>query len=103
MKARGRALGLGEVQDWRVIWVSPKGLPVCGNWLDIHEALPDLTDAATVGALATVVREATGKPHLFCGYRHDGLWSVCDLDEHLSGFYPREADAWIETLEDAHE
>jgi hypothetical protein len=60
---------------------------------------PDFTDAATLGCLVGLVREATGKPWLFCTYREEGFWSVCDLHAHLSGFVTTEAEAWVEALE----
>jgi hypothetical protein len=62
-------------------------------------AYPDFSDAATLGCLVGLVREATGKPWLFCTYREEGFWSVCDLHAHLSGFVTTEAEAWVEALE----
>ena len=62
-------------------------------------AYPDFADPVTVGALVALVRKATGKPHLFCTYRDEGFWSVCDLHEHLSNFVTTEAEAWVEALE----
>jgi hypothetical protein len=63
-------------------------------------AYPDFADPVTVGALAALVRQVTGKPWLFCTYREEGFWSVCDLHAHLSGFVTTEAEAWVETLEE---
>ena len=60
---------------------------------------PDFSDSATLGCLIGLVREATGKPWLFCTYRQEGFWSVCDLHEHLSDFVHAEAEAWVEALE----
>jgi hypothetical protein len=62
-------------------------------------AYPNFADPVTVGALACLVREVTGKPWLFCTYREEGFWSVCDLHAHLSGFVTTEAEAWVEALE----
>lgn len=63
-------------------------------------AYPNLVDPVTVGVLAHLVRKASGKPHLFCSYRHDGFWGVADHHEFLSDFYTTEAEAWVEVLKD---
>jgi hypothetical protein len=65
-------------------------------------AYPDLSDPVTVACLAVLVRQVTGKPHLFCTYRLEGVWSVCDLHAHLSDFVDTEAEAWVEALEGAN-
>lgn len=62
-------------------------------------AYPNLADPVTLGGLVYLVREASEKPWLFCTYRQEGFWSVCDLHEHLSGFVDTEAEAWVEALE----
>lgn len=62
-------------------------------------AYPDFSDPVTLGGLVYLVREASGKPHLFCSYRHEGFWGVADLHEFLSDFYTTEAEAWVEVLE----
>jgi hypothetical protein len=63
---------------------------------------PDFTDAATLGCLVGLVREATGKPHLFCSYRREGFWGVADHDAYLSHFVTTEAEAWVEVLEESN-
>ena len=63
------------------------------------DLLPNLTDPATMGCLLALVREATGKPHLFCSYRQEGFWGVADPHEFLRDFYTTEAEALVEALE----
>lgn len=71
------------------------------NWIAADGDLPDLSDPGTLGCLIALVREAYAAPHLFCTYRLEGVWSVCDLHEHRSTFVHTEAEAWIEALEGA--
>jgi hypothetical protein len=61
---------------------------------------PDLGDPATVGCLAVLVRQASGKPHLFAQFTLDDHWSICDLHDHRSAFVRSEAEAWVEVLEE---
>ena len=68
--------------------------------INSKDAYPNFADPVTVGALAYLVREATGKPHLFCSYRQGGFWGVADHDAYLSDFWVDEAAAWVEVLED---
>ena len=65
-------------------------------------AYPNFADPVTLGGLVALVREVTGKPHLFCSYRQEGFWGVADHDEFLSDFYRIEAEAWVEVLEEAN-
>ena len=62
---------------------------------------PDLSDPATLGCLAALVRQATGKPHLFAQFTLQESWSICDLHDHRSAFVRSEAEAWVEVLEEA--
>ncbi len=63
-----------------------------GSWIDtapprpLRDALPDLTDPATLGCIFALVREAWGKPHMSLECRlvtHYGKWewAVIALDE----------------------
>jgi hypothetical protein len=61
---------------------------------------PDLSDPATVGCLAALVRQVSGKPHLFAQFTLDDHWSICDLHDHRSAFVRSEAEAWVEVLEE---
>lgn len=61
---------------------------------------PDLSDPATVGCLAALVRQVSGKPHLFAQFTLDDHWSICDLHDHRSAFVRYEAEAWVEVLEE---
>lgn len=70
-----------------------------GSMFTMH-LLPDLSDPATVGCLAALVRTATGKPHLFAQFTLQESWSICDLHDHRSHFVGSEAEAWIEVLEE---
>ena len=66
-------------------------------------AYPNFADPVTLGGLVYLVREATGKPHLFCSYRREGFWGVADHDAYLSHFVTTEAEAWVEVLEDSND
>ena len=65
-------------------------------------AYPNFADPVTLGGLVYLVREATGKPHLFCSYRREGFWGVADHDAYLSHFVTTEAEAWVEVLEESN-
>lgn len=74
---------------------------IVAGYLDRIGEYPDLSDPATLGCLAALVREATGKPHLFAQFTLDDHWSICDLHDHRSAFVRSEAEAWVEVLEEA--
>jgi hypothetical protein len=66
------------------------------------DALPDLTDPATVGCLLALVRKAWGDPYLCCvgdretGWRLDGYAAVEDFHSYRS-----EAETLVRALEAA--
>ena len=80
-------------------------------WIDVapgdaeaHDWLPDLDDAATVGCLLALVREAYNRPDLHTcpmfSLRTGDLvrWRVA-LDEHMAHYGPTEAAALVAALE----
>ena len=81
----------GRVLDWDDTWVY-------AAW----PVIPDVTDAATLGCLLALVREAWGDPYLCCvgdretGWRLDGYAAVEALHS-----YRCEAEALVAALEAA--
>ena len=61
-----------------------------GDGIDRIQALPDLTDPATLGCLLALVRDAWGDPYLCCvgdretGWRLDGYAAVEDIHSYSS-------------------
>lgn len=71
--------------------------------VQIHaDRIPDFSDPATLGCLASLVREAWGDPYLCCvgdretGWRIDGYAAVEDIHSYRS-----EAEALVRALEAA--
>lgn len=81
-------------------------LPAYGDWI------PDLADAATLGCLLALVREAVGDPcaHIVCVRDLDGdFWFVARTnwrttrEQNITGRYHRsEAEALVAALEAAN-
>ena len=64
-----------------------------------HDALPDLTDPATLGCVLALVRQAWGMPRLVAMPQPDGGWTVWGLTSVASG--DTEAAALVTALEAA--
>ena len=70
--------------------------------LVFSDALPDLTDPCTLGALLGLVREAWGDPtlHVWCS-RQLGLWVVSASGQEIGVEETTEAEALVAALEAA--
>ena len=70
--------------------------------LVFSDALPDLTDPATVGCLLALVRETWGEPTLHVWYsRQLGLWVVSANGQEVGAQETTEAAALVAALEAA--
>jgi hypothetical protein len=70
-----------------------------GDGLDRVSAFPDLTDAATLGCLLALVREACGDPSLSVLFDHDGRkWRVGRWEDDGLALRCRSADTEAEAL-----
>ena len=73
----------------------------------VAEAIPDLTDPATLGCLLALVREAWKKPHAYPMANSIGEWIIQQFDEEdgiwrpLSKCFKTEAGALVDALEKA--
>lgn len=84
-------------------------LPILGNDGDcIHEAMPDLSDPATLGCLLSLVRAAWDAPGAYV--HHDSgaklepghPWEVwCGDGSNIVGVFDTEAEALVAALESA--
>jgi hypothetical protein len=105
--------GMMTCGGWRVIAIS-EGRSVCAKYDFVvispeHDAIPDLTDPATIGCLFALVREAYGQPTMSCLFDHaDATWSEYPWDVKLVGVRvviggcgPTEAAALVAALEAA--
>jgi hypothetical protein len=99
--------GMMTCGGWRVIAIS-EGRSVCAKYDFVvispeHDAIPDLTDPATVGCLLALVRETWGDPSV--GIFRSALgqeWCVLIQKGGLQGFHaPIEAPALVAALEGA--
>ena len=106
--------GMRTTDGWRLALLQSDG-----KWLAVNErtssasarvdvagALPDLDDAATLGCLLHLVREAWGEPGLAAVVedRHGLLWEVrwrCDWPDALNVVEHSEAEALVAALEAA--
>jgi hypothetical protein len=73
--------GMMTCGGWRVIAIS-EGRSVCAKYDFVvispeHDAIPDLTDPATVGCLLALVREAHGDPEIVVSkYEYSDGWTI---------------------------
>ena len=101
MLADGKPYNLGVTTKCRVVSISSFGgkeMPVSENGGEIHNAIPDLGDMATLGCLLGRVRDLKGEDRLYVRPEKSGKWRVTVTD---SGFFwegETEAEALIEAL-----
>jgi hypothetical protein len=101
MLAEGKPYNLGGVGKHRVVGVSSfntKEMPVAENGGEIHGAIPDLADMATLGCLLGLVRTLKDEDRLYVRPEKSGKWRVmvCDFSIFWEG--ETEAAALIEAL-----
>jgi len=102
--------GMLDPSGRRAMWVYPEDGII--TWSHIPEncvdrdadALPDLTDAATLGCLLALVREAWGTAIIVSYSYDDGLWETMWEGATAAGWCGRgdtEAEALVAALESA--
>lgn len=101
MLAEGKPYNIGSVVKCRVVRVSyfrAKEMPVAESGGEIHDAIPDFSDAATLGCLLGRVRDLKGVDRLYVRPEKNGKWRV--VVEDCSFFWEgeTEAEALIEAL-----
>ena len=103
--------GMLDTDGRRVLSVRERIAPLEGSWLNgvdlggstvtgrlAHAKLPDLDDAATLGCLLALVREAWGRD-VFVEHHGDGLWRVHQAHrEYVIGVGRLEAAALVAAL-----
>jgi hypothetical protein len=94
-----------EVFHDRILVYHGDGMGIVEWWRPGRRDLPDLTDAATLGCVLALVREAWGDPWMVASVRKDTQrWEVWDLRigaPHPVGDGTTEADALVSALEAA--
>jgi hypothetical protein len=87
-------------------WINPSDLDDGGRWL-IHrprqDAVPDLSDPATLGCLLALVREAWGDPWLCVVGEPETSWRLDAVTAAVSDLhsFATEAEALVAALESA--